>query len=86
MTTGNSIEAAFIAGGPGARCAPGGEREGQSHLACIPDGERERQSRLACIPYGEREGQSHLWKRLQSMLHLPKVMYVIEKSELTHAE
>ena len=47
MTTGIADESAYVAGGPGARRAPGGEREGRSHLADVR----------------EREGRSHLAKR-----------------------
>jgi hypothetical protein len=32
---------ASLAGGPGARCAPGGEREGQSPLACLGRDQRQ---------------------------------------------
>ena len=57
MTTCYAAGTAILAGGPGARCAPGGEREGQSPLARR---EREGQSPLA---RREREGQRRLARR-----------------------
>ena len=40
MTTSIPIVVTFLAGGPGARCAPGGEREGRSRLAWLAQGAR----------------------------------------------
>jgi hypothetical protein len=71
MTTGFYPGVALIAGGPGARCAPGGEREGRSPLAefgcesklptgCARDKARSHDLLAQSHPAGEREGRSPL--------------------------
>jgi hypothetical protein len=66
MTTGISFKTAFLAGGLGARCAPNGEREGQSPLAilmCANTRKREGQSPLAWFQKGSARGKAHSHER-----------------------